>query len=1428
MINKKFIIFISVIVLLSITCYYFYSIEKFTSNCKEFKNVNLVFHKLNYEPTFNNRTLFNYINQDFIDKFLVNNMNSIYRPLKIRFNNIDLVEENLEENLRTHYDNFRVNYTSYDYDGRDASLRRTPGNQDAITTADKDYSALFEMIRNNEVELPEPIRKITVREEGTRQTTQSLTTQANIPVTTQSFQIQTQTPALELSDEIINVQQLSDNTDTTNTITTRASQETEAERMMRELREDEETSYIYNVVQNRNRAYDRMSPLQRFLIDENVPGVFSSLQRQQYTLERLIREGQSLYDSNTDARTRNSRFNSFFDRIDIPQVPDSQRINLRQAIINWDGRRYAPAIIDGAVLIFSEYNYQGEQIILRAGSHTQEAVRNQLPRAYLRRLDADENRTLTINVGNSDRNPKNIASMTPYLANPYDSSQPYFTAGLRINPVSGYEINNTGYNITVKRTTRQPGWICFFFRTTPSMRSRMRERLLAPYRSLWSEPIAHIRSEPYLDFTQSRFESLGFPNQFHLAAYTMITAAGSGPHVFSTRSDDGSELVIYDTVVKRWYIIVYNNGTHSERTRIGVFPLVQGRKYLILVYFFQYYGPGRLSAAIVGSHTNNISTTNFNGDHYPIGWNNPLTLTAKFIDGNIFPVTSFIVPENVIFEMYSEDNNEGTKITVPPGKYICPFKNACRPKSFNVRIPSDEDNLIAYLNDLLAIGYVRDTGTTTQPPNMPSSDSLDPINIITEVSMEFPTLPVSDVSMTFPVSRTSTRGNIGLPFELQDIGNILVDGPNKICDEMLEKFVKTDLKILKESLNKNLSQENTRVLLNLFLNAIDDSKYNDDKIHVYFLPYLPNNKKCYIVKGFNNKPLILLSLYNTINYSKNIQTYDTTTVCKNFLSEYLINKQQLIKFEQKLDELLNGERNLINTLNNQYKQKLSAIENIKSQYPNIENIIDRYNCVQKQLIEYYSKDYMKTTEVMKLNRLKHKDNYKVLLSDKIKELKAIDKVQITKLTKESIDLKKIIDESKSRVKDLSDEVENLKKRLIFLYSGRSDKKLKDRYKQTINILKTKTNKLNYLMKKLGPPIMLSKIYAILSGLSGVTEQNNTFDVLNSIKDNGIVFTQQEKDIIVRNSYENNYLNYNDEFNNYDNFIDRVNVLNSKCNIIELDEPNRAGFVKNNASEESNTIRINNNRNFIKGEAVYKKEEDTNSFSYAGYVSDIENNNLKFNYKTKKDVEEENFLFTGENTNKANCLLSTNYYYRTPPNLSLGDKIIILREIIENRTQFSYLDKEDIKYLEKLLLFLERSYFGQNYRRSQGTDLSNDKLDENYFVDKLFTREEALKILEKTIIEAYNKKGGFNINSKLSLDYRDNYKQVQEYYKDQEERNKLAPTRRVYTPPREAIPCPLKPEEQFIKPDNRTLDDYMMNPRNCDKEKYMDSFDNSFI
>jgi hypothetical protein len=275
-------------------------------------------------------------------------------------------------------------------------------------------------------------------------------------------------------------------------------------------------------------------------------------------------------------------------------------------------------------------------------------------------------------------------------------------------------------------------------------------------------------------------------------------------------------------------------------------------------------------------------------------------------------------------------------------------------------------------------------------------------------------------------------------------------------------------------------------------------------------------------------------------------------------------------------------------------------------------------------------------------------------------------------------------------------------------------------------------------------------------------------------------------------------------------------------------PTRAGFVKGNFSNDSSSIKINNNSKFKNKEAIYKKDSN-NVLSYSGYISKINSNEINFDYNTKQDLNNKDFLYNDDGgLNKATCLLGTNYYYETTPKLEITDKIIILREILEKRQDYNYLNDNDVKYLNKLLLFLEREFFGKEYKKSETGDLSNNKLDENYFLDKIFTKEEALKMLENVIIEAYKRKGSFNINSKLSEVYAENYYTPNDYYKPSEERNILSPTKRVYNPPKEVIPCPLKPQEKFIKEDNRTLDDYMMNPLDCVDKHYMDSFNNSFI
>jgi hypothetical protein len=295
------------------------------------------------------------------------------------------------------------------------------------------------------------------------------------------------------------------------------------------------------------------------------------------------------------------------------------------------------------------------------------------------------------------------------------------------------------------------------------------------------------------------------------------------------------------------------------------------------------------------------------------------------------------------------------------------------------------------------------------------------------------------------------------------------------------------------------------------------------------------------------------------------------------LSDYLTDKLQLNRFEKELDRLMNGEKEKIKLLNDQYKEKIAQIENIRKKYPNLDEIIKKYNCVQNQLIEYYSKDYMKTEEIMKLFRLKHKSNYINLVKDEIKKLKEKDQIHISKLTKESIKYKKIIDESNSKVKDLVNEVENLKKQLVFIYSGNVDKKLKYRYKNSISLLKSKTSKLDNLMIKLGPPIMLSKVFCMLNGLSGCIEQNTKFNVINSIKENVIVISNDIKEQMFENANKNNYLHF--ENKPISNFIDNAPFMNDKCNLIDLKIPKRAGFVKGKFNNDSSKIKINNKRKF---------------------------------------------------------------------------------------------------------------------------------------------------------------------------------------------------------------------------------------------------------
>ena len=143
-------------------------------------------------------------------------------------------------------------------------------------------------------------------------------------------------------------------------------------------------------------------------------------------------------------------------------------------------------------------------------------------------------------------------------------------------------------------------------------------------------------------------------------------------------------------------------------------------------------------------------------------------------------------------------------------------------------------------------------------------------------------------------------------------------------------------------------------------------------------------------------------------------------------------------------------------------------------------------------------------------------------------------------------------------------------------------------------------------------------------------------------------------------------------------------------------------------------------------------------------------------------------------NKLNCDKSVMYFYETIPKLEIYEQITILRTVVENTQNYPYLKDIDVHYLKKLLEFLERTYFGDQYKTEDDVDLSSNKLESKYFTDNIFQKEEALKILKSIIIDIYEKTGTLDIDTKIADEYRRLFYINGKYYKSQQERNKLSP------------------------------------------------------
>ena len=147
----------------------------------------------------------------------------------------------------------------------------------------------------------------------------------------------------------------------------------------------------------------------------------------------------------------------------------------------------------------------------------------------------------------------------------------------------------------------------------------------------------------------------------------------------------------------------------------------------------------------------------------------------------------------------------------------------------------------------------------------------------------------------------------------------------------------------------------------------------------------------------------------------------------------------------------------------------------------MKSILQRYNCIQNELIQLYSKDYVDSVEVRKLKRYRMKGNYKSLVKDEIKKVQDKDNKKIKELTTESNGLKKI-DNSNKSIAPLLDQLKNIDNRLIRLYLGEENAEKIAMYRKSTQLLKSKLNKVSSIMQDLSTSIILTKSFAILNGL----------------------------------------------------------------------------------------------------------------------------------------------------------------------------------------------------------------------------------------------------------------------------------------------------------------------------------------------------------
>ena len=102
---KFFVLFGIILLIICILILSFKKNELFANkNCNKYKNINVICHSLDYEFVKDGIKYPNYITTEYINTYLINFMNDVYKPLNVYFNLLEHHKEQPRENLESHYD----------------------------------------------------------------------------------------------------------------------------------------------------------------------------------------------------------------------------------------------------------------------------------------------------------------------------------------------------------------------------------------------------------------------------------------------------------------------------------------------------------------------------------------------------------------------------------------------------------------------------------------------------------------------------------------------------------------------------------------------------------------------------------------------------------------------------------------------------------------------------------------------------------------------------------------------------------------------------------------------------------------------------------------------------------------------------------------------------------------------------------------------------------------------------------------------------------------------------------------------------------------------------------------------------------------------------------------------------------------------------